>query len=237
MGRFVLVVAAIAALSASGCDKGKGNSEGLPPAKEWGQNPSGDLPPIQQQGAPNNPHAGAAMGGAAGANPHAGIDMSGGGDNPHAGIDMSGGGGDNPHAGGGGTDVTQLGLPAPDPNRAIDPAHHVRGVIRVHEKAKSRVAAGGTVFVIIKKAGPDGAPSGPPVAVDKLTWQNGDLPFEMTERQAMIAGTELTGDVVVTARYDQDGDALSKQPGDITGSIRVKIPADNVTLTLDDVLN
>ena len=58
----------------------------------------------------------------------------------------------------------------------------------------------------------------------------------MTEAQAMIAGTQLTGDVVVTARYDQDGDALSKQPGDISGSIRVKIPADNVTLTLDDVL-
>ena len=63
-----------------------------------------------------------------------------------------------------------------------------------------------------------------------------DLPFEMTEKQAMIAGTELTGDVVVTARYDQDGDALSKQSGDITGSIKVKIPADNVTLTLDEVL-
>jgi hypothetical protein len=92
------------------------------------------------------------------------------------------------------------------------------------------------VFVIVKKAGPDGAPMGPPVAVDKLTWAD-PLPFEMTEAQAMIAGTELTGDVVVTARYDQDGDAMSKQPGDVVGSIKVKIPADKVTLTLDDVLN
>ena len=63
-----------------------------------------------------------------------------------------------------------------------------------------------------------------------------ELPFEMTEKQAMIAGTELTGDVVVTARYDQDGDALSKQPGDIVGTLKVKIPAENVTLTLDEVL-
>jgi len=29
---------------------------------------------------------------------------------------------------------------------------------------------------------------------------------------------------------------MSKQPGDVTGSVRVKIPADKVTLTLDEVL-
>jgi len=246
MGRFVFVLAALAAVATvPACEK-KSKSEGLPPAQEWGQNP-GDMPPVQQQGHANNPqanpHAGVDMSGGPGANPHAGVDMGGGGgDDPHAGVDM-GGPGANPHAGvdmgggGAGANVAQMGLPAPDPNRKIDPAHHVKGVIKIHENAKARVAAGGTIFIIIKKAGADGAPSGPPVAVDKLTWQKDELPFEMTERQAMIAGTELTGDVVVTARYDQDGDALSKQPGDIVGSIKVKIPADNVNLTLDDVLN
>lgn len=228
MGRLVVIAAVLVSLTA--CEKKK--SEGLPPAQDWGS-AAGDMPPVQQQGKAN-PHAGMAMGGA---DPHAGVDMN----NPHAGVDM---GGADPHAGidmnnphaGGGVDVEKMGLPAPDPNRKIDPNHHVKGVIKVHAKAKSRVAAGGAVFVIVKKAGPDGAPLGPPVAVDKLTWQKDELPFEMTEAQAMIAGTELTGDVIVTARYDQDGDALSKQPGDITGSIKVKIPADNVTLTLDEVL-
>jgi hypothetical protein len=38
------------------------------------------------------------------------------------------------------------------------------------------------------------------------------------------------------ARYDQDADAISKQPGDVTGQIRVKIPAENVKLSLDTVL-
>lgn len=142
---------------------------------------------------------------------------------------------DNPH-GGGGTNVAAMGLPAPDPNRAINPNNKVKGLIKIHPKAKDRVAAGGAVFVVVKRA-VDGAPSGPPLAVDKLTWPaNNELQFEMTEKQAMIAGTELTGEVVVTARYDQDGDALSKQPGDVSGSIKVKIPADKVTLMLDDVL-
>jgi hypothetical protein len=38
------------------------------------------------------------------------------------------------------------------------------------------------------------------------------------------------------ARYDQDSDAMSKQPGDVTGQLRVKIPAVNVKLALDTVL-
>lgn len=81
-----------------------------------------------------------------------------------------------------------------------------------------------------------GQPTGAPLAVDKLTWQKDELPFEMTEAQAMIGGTQLVGDVVVVARYDQDGDAISKQPGDIVGQVRVTIPADGVKLTLDTIL-
>ena len=220
MGRFLVIVAALGALASC---KDKTKSEGLPPAQEWTAS-TGDMPSAPKAALGNNPHAGA--------NPHGpAIPEDDNGEQPamppgHPPID-------NPH--GGGADVAKMGLPAPDPNRAINPNNKVKGVIKVHPKAKDKVAAGGAVFVVIKRA-VDGAPSGPPLAVDKLTWGTGDLPFEMTEKQAMIAGTELTGEVVVTARYDQDGDAISKQPGDVSGSVRVKIPADKVTLTLDDVL-
>ena len=44
------------------------------------------------------------------------------------------------------------------------------------------------------------------------------------------------GEVIVTARYDQDGDAMTKQPGDITGQARLKLPAANVQIVLDTVL-
>jgi hypothetical protein len=142
----------------------------------------------------------------------------------------------NPHAGMG-ADVSQLGLPPPDPNRPIDPSHHVKGFVKIHPKAKDRVKAGAAVFLIVKRADASGQPTGTPLAVEKLDWGAGDtVPFELTEQQAMIAGTQLTGDVVVIAHYDQDGDAISKQPGDVMGQVKVKIPADNVTLFLDDVL-
>jgi hypothetical protein len=185
---------------------------------------------LNMGGDPSNPHAGLDMGGDP-SNPHAGLDMGGDPSNPHAGLDMS----QNPH-GGGGTDVTKLGLAAPDPDRKIDPNHRVTGVIAVDAKAKDRVKPGTAVFLVVKRAGPDGAPSGPPLAVDKLTWAPGGVSFELTDAQAMVAGTDLSGDVVVMARYDQDSDALTKEPGDITGQVRVTIPADSVKLALDTVL-
>ena len=133
-----------------------------------------------------------------------------------------------------GTDVSKLGLPAPDPARPLDPTHHLRGVIGVAPGLEGRLREGGAVFLIVKRDD-NGKPSGPPLAVQKLTWKAG-LPFELSERQAMIAGTQLTGDVIVTARYDQDGDALTKQAGDLTGQARVKVPAEAIALALDTVL-
>jgi hypothetical protein len=189
-----------------------------------------------------NPHAGVPgappldddTGGGMGDNPHAGMDMGGGGGNPHAGMDMGGGGG-NPHAGGG-IDVTQLGIAPPDPARKIDPSRRVRGTIRLAPKVKDRVKANGAVFLVIRRAGTDGQPTGSPLAVEKLSWSGDALPFELTEANAMAGGTELAGDVVVMARFDQDSDALSKQPGDVTGQVRAKVPADKLELTLDTIL-
>ena len=222
--------------AAGGCSKK--NPDGLPPATAWQASPgaastAGEAPkftPPPGMGR-RNPHTEGDS-----SDPHAGIAM-GGGDpsNPHAGIDMSGDSADDPH-GGGGTDVTKLGLAAPDPNRKIDPSHRVTGVISVDAKARDRVKPGTAVFLVVKRVGADGAPMGSPLAVDKLDWTRDGAPFELTEAQAMVAGTDLSGDVVVMARYDQDSDALSKQPGDITGQVRVTIPADNVKLVLDTVL-
>ena len=238
MRRFLLVICGFGALAAAACSKK--TQDGLPPATEWqtapGTAPSGGsavphiTPPRGMGRDPANPHAGLAMGGDP-SNPHAGLDMGGDSSNPHAGLDMS----QNPH-GGGGTDVTKLGLAAPDPDRPIDPNHRVTGVISVDAKAKDRVKPGTSVFLIVKRAGPDGTPSGPALAVDKLSWASGGVAFELTDAQAMVAGTELSGDVIVMARYDQDSDALSKEPGDVTGQVRVTIPADHVKLALDTVL-
>jgi hypothetical protein len=128
----------------------------------------------------------------------------------------------------------QQSVPAAPP---ADGPQFVRGEIRVHPMARERVTMGATVFVIIKRADASGQPTGLPIAVDKLEWAD-PLPFELTELNALVGieDDKPWGDVVVTARHDQDGDAMSKEPGDITGSTRVRAPADGVIVLLDDVI-
>jgi hypothetical protein len=223
----------VATLLLAGC--GKKSQDGLPPAKDWSGGQMAEAQP-QPGAAKTNPHGSEATG----ANPHAMGGGSMGGMPPgHPPTEEGLPPGHPPMPGGAaapsGPDVTQMGLTAPDPNRKVDPSRRIRGVLKVDAKAKANVKAGGAVFLIVKKADAKGAPTGPPLAVDKVTYADG-LKFELTEAQAMVAGTELVGDVVVTARYDQDSDAISKQPGDVTGMVRVKVPADNVELKLDTVL-
>jgi hypothetical protein len=256
--RAVLAMLIVTLPASIGCAKKA--REGLPPAERWDQASVPGVPGVLEE---QHPHGMAGRGAGRGADPHAGVPgapplggggddphaglafggMGGGGGDPHAGLDISGmGGGGDPHGGmdigggGGGVDVTQLGLPPPDPNRKIDPNRRVKGTIRLHPKVKDRVKANGPVFLVIRRAGADGQPTGSPLAVEKLLWSGDALAFELTDANAMSGGTELAGDIVVMARYDQDSDAISKQPGDVTGQIRAKVPADKLELMLDTVL-
>ena len=229
----------VAAISLAACSK-QDSSTGLAPAQDWGAAQTA-VNPHSGGAVGNNPHA------ADPDNPHAGLGLNAqgqpetnadSGDNPHAGLGMATG--DNPHAGiggGGGVDVSKLGLAPPDPNRAIDPSRFVKGVITLDAKLAPHVKAGGVIYVVVKRADASGQPTGTALAVDKLTWQSDKLTFELGEQQAMVDGTQLTGDVIVQAHYAQDGDALSKAPGDVLGQTRVKIPADHVNVVLDKVLD
>jgi hypothetical protein len=93
--------------------------------------------------------------------------------------------------------------------------------------------APGVIFVLVKKADSNGQPTGMPLAVDRLQYDGKPLAFVLDESKQMVAGTPIAGDVVVTARWDRDGDAMTKQVGDITGSVRVTAPATDVKLVLD----
>ena len=86
----------------------------------------------------------------------------------------------------------------------------------------------GVIYVVVRVAGRTG---GAPLAVKQLPTT---LPaqFVITERDAMIPGTPLTGDLDVIARLDQDGDALSRQPGDLEGRVGPAQVGDTVEIRL-----
>ena len=64
------------------------------------------------------------------------------------------------------------------------------------------------------------------------------LKYTVTSQNVMMQGTVLAGQVRVHARVDQDGDAISKQPGDVAGKApSAKAVGDmKVDLILDSLL-
>ena len=214
-----------------GCDKKK--PDGLPPATDWQAPAAGSSVPMP----------GGAVGGAPSAgDPHAGVPGApplggGGGGDPHAGVpgapSMGGGGG-----GGGGVDVAQMGLPAPDPSRPMDPNKYLAGTIDAPDALRGKIPAGAAIFISVRtRDAATGQGVGAPIAVEKLVASGSwPLTFKLTEAQAMIGGTGFAGDVVISARFDQDSDAMSKQPGDVTGKAAATIPSAGVKLLLDTTL-
>ncbi len=223
----VIRISAIAlALLAMGCGKDKSDTQGLPAADNW-QAP--DNAQVAKAAAPqtatgSDPHAGVNMGGS---DPHAGVDM--GGSDPHAGVDMGGGAG--------GVDVTEMGLKPPDPNRVIDNSKFLKGTLKPTDETKSKIPPNAVIFLSVKRADPKtGQPVGSTLAVKRLQLSSWPLWFHITEEDAMVGGTQFQGEVVITAWSDGDSDAISKNPGDVIGTVRATIPSKDLTLVLDKVL-
>jgi hypothetical protein len=109
----------------------------------------------------------------------------------------------------------------------------IRGSLQLADNVKAKVPAGGTIFLIARAVLPTGGP-GPVLAAKRLTVGAWPQPFELTADDVMIAGSSLKGKVVLGARVDQDGDAMTKQIGDVEGiSPVVEVPANSVVVLLD----
>jgi cytochrome c-type biogenesis protein CcmH len=98
-----------------------------------------------------------------------------------------------------------------------------------------RAAADQTVFVYAQPK--DGA-GGPPLAVQRL--RVADLPadLELSDRDAVIPGRDLSSsdDVFVTARISRTGDAVT-QPGDLIGRAEwLKAASKPISITIDTVV-
>jgi hypothetical protein len=155
-----------------------------------------------------------------GADPHAGLNM----DDPHAGMQI-------------GAPTTVPPLPPPDPSRKIDPNKFVEGRIVASDKTKSLIKDGAILFLSVRPIdSATGEVIGSPLAVDRIDVKSLPVTFRLDESKAMSAGTNFSGDVVVMARVDGDGDAITKVKGDIVGSVKAKIPQGGLTLTLDEIL-
>jgi hypothetical protein len=201
---------AIAMVLLAGC--GKGDADGLPPATEWNDDPTaGAVLPDQPRAA--NPH------GEATDDPHRDVPgappLTGNEPSPHDFDDFAA----DPQM----PDEPSHAEPAVAPN----PATRVRGTLKLDPKLASRVKTGGVIYLIAKAADAAGKPTGTALAIDRLTWTADGQAFE-------LGGA--SGEVLVIARYDQDGEGMSGQPGDVIGMTKVKVPADNVVIQMSTLV-
>src|SRR5688572_19323105 len=150
-------------LFAVGCEK-KSEAPAAPPSA--GLPPLGDEAAAEKGARPRAEHAPTGMGAMPpghpplGGDPHAAGNPHMGGD-PHAGAD--------PHGG-----MITGTTPA---NLEFDPKTVIKGVMKLDDKLKAKVAAGDVIYVVAKAADPTGAPSGPALAVKKLTVDKWPLAF------------------------------------------------------------
>jgi hypothetical protein len=225
MSRFRRGACALAALACFACNQKKDTA--APP-------PTG-MPPLDEPAAAGKPddhpthEPSAAAPGASTLPPgHPPLPATGG--DPHAGL----AGGTDPHAGGATTGGAFAGE---TPGGDFDPSTVISGVIKIDAKVKDKVKPGDTIFLVARRYEEGSTAPGTPLAVRKLTVGTWPLPFSVDSRDAMLVGTKLAGKVIVTVRVDKDGDAITKNPGDVTGQSKpLEPPSKNVVVQLDTLL-
>ena len=114
------------------------------------------------------------------------------------------------------------------------PSGEIAGRIEASAKVAAKIKAGDSIFLMARNGATNGI-----IAVAKLAApEKFPLEFKLTGANVMLPGGSLAGKVKLMARVDKDGDAISKNPGDVVGEVKelVQVPADKVVLTLDQVL-
>jgi len=111
----------------------------------------------------------------------------------------------------------------------------ISGVVEVAPELAGEVPANATLYLIVRVAGREG---GAPLAVQQILSPSFPFAFVITERDAMIEGTPLIGEMSVTARVDQDGDAFSTDAGDLIGQTSPVVAGDSgIIVVLDERLS
>lgn len=108
----------------------------------------------------------------------------------------------------------------------------ISGKIVIDPKIKDSVPEEGALFVFVR---PEGVVSGPPLAVKRMAFTGFPQSFSISEKDAMRSTVRFEGNLTLSARLDQDGDARSA-PGDIEGSLVTKGGTNRIELILDKVI-
>ena len=109
----------------------------------------------------------------------------------------------------------------------------IRGTLVLAPELADSVPGGSVLFLVARN--PAG---GPPVAVKRILEPRFPMDFELGPDDRMIQAIPFQGPLVLSVRVDADGNATSRQPGDLSGSAAapVNAGATGVTIRIDERL-
>ena len=111
----------------------------------------------------------------------------------------------------------------------------ISGKITIDPKLGTNIDPNAALFIIARRAG--GA-AGPPLAVRKIDKPTFPLSYSLGQENVMIQGTPFAGKINISARLDKDGNAMTREAGNVLGDYRknpVDIGSQNVDIVLDQL--
>jgi cytochrome c-type biogenesis protein CcmH len=111
----------------------------------------------------------------------------------------------------------------------------ISGKITLDAKVKSTLDPNAALFIIARPA--SGA-AGPPLAVKKIDKPSFPLTYSLGQENVMMQGTPFAGKINLTARLDKDGNAMTRETGNLLGEYGnnpVDVGSQNVDIVLDQI--
>lgn len=113
--------------------------------------------------------------------------------------------------------------------KSADGADSVSGVIKIDPEMEKNLPDNWKLFLFARQAG---VQRGPPLAVKLLESIEFPYAFSLGQESVMMPGSVFEGEMTLTARIDQDGDAKSS-PDDLEGILKVTAGDHKVELVID----
>lgn len=125
-------------------------------------------------------------------------------------------------------------MPNTNGEQGYDPKARLAGQLLLDGKVKGSVSPGDVLFLVARID--DGSERGGMIlGVKRFVAGSWPIDFELDGRDAMAPGTKFEGKVLLSARVDKDGDAMTKNAGDVLGVAHLTIPQSGIKLVLDTV--
>lgn len=111
---------------------------------------------------------------------------------------------------------------------------HISGSIEIDPQLAKKTQGSDVIFLIARPA-----TGGPPLAVVRMMGNKYPMAFQITDQNLMMQQQVVDMPLELSVRVDKDGDAMTRNPGDLTGTYEknpVSLQAHDVVIRVNQSL-